>query len=450
MQVLSSIVNSILGLGAIIFIPIILLIIGLVAGLKPGRALGAALLFGCAFAGVSMVISFLTTNVGAAAQAFVKAHGLKLVALDIGGFTVSSFVMQWSFAFLVFPLQIGLNILLLALGKTKTMNVDMWNVTQKILTAYMVVTVSHNVIIAFVIATAQIIIELKIADATRKDVQELTGIPGISVPHAHVLNCIWFYPLNKLYDKILPTKRKIDVAALKEKIGIFGENQVLGFIVGSLIGFFGGYPVAKALTVGIQAATALTLLPMAIGLFPRALVPISEAAQKLVEKRFPGKEIVVGLDWPVLAGGSEIWVVEIVSVPIILAISMVLPGNIVLPFATLLASSAVVPAYLAFKGDIIKMFITNLFAIPVFLWISSYFVPMFTEIAKVVGATSGMDAGSMVSWYAINISTIRWMVCEVTKFNPLAIGLVVLYAIFAVWFFKGKAKENLAREEAAM
>ena len=246
MEILSSIMQYVLDFGAAIFVSVFLFIIGLVAGLKPGRALGAALTFGCAFIGVNMVTSFLTTNVGAAARAFVDAHGLSLTAIDVSGFTAGSFVMSWGYAFLFYPIQIGLNLLLLALGWTKTMNVDMWQVHQPVLTAYFIFTITNgNLLLTFAVGIAQIILQLKVADALRKDVQDLTGIPGVSIPHPHVFNCIWFYPLNKLYDLILPKKGKIDVATLRSKIGVFGENHVLGFIIGTIIGFFGDTPRKK-------------------------------------------------------------------------------------------------------------------------------------------------------------------------------------------------------------
>ena len=67
-------------------------------------------------------------------------------------------------------------------------------------------------------------------------------------------------------------------------------------------------------------------------LFMKALAPISEAAGEFMKKRFPGKELYIGLDWPFLAGHAEVWVTCILLVPVTLLMAVALPGNATLPF----------------------------------------------------------------------------------------------------------------------
>lgn len=64
----------------------------------------------------------------------------------------------------------------------------------------------------------------------------------------------------------------MDANALKDKIGIFAENHVMGFIIGGLLGIAAGYDVAKTLMLAMQAAAALTLFPMVAKLFMQALL----------------------------------------------------------------------------------------------------------------------------------------------------------------------------------
>ena len=443
MEMIIKFIQSILDMGAAVFLPIIFFIFGIIVRMKPSKALSAGLTLGVAFTGISMVMSFLTSNVGAAAQAFVRNSGFQLPALDLGWAALLGFTWQWEYAFFMFFIQIGINIVMLVFNWTDTINVDMWNVVNKIFTAYIIAVISGSVILGFVIAAIQVVFELKNGDVIKRQVHDITGVPGVTISHPMLLSNIVIYPLYLVLNKIIPSKGTINAEVLREKIGIWGENHVLGMIVGTGIGLFGGYTIQKALLVGIQAGTALTLFPMVTKLFMTALTPISEATSKFVQKRFPGKEIVVGLDWPIIAGNSELWVVAILTIPVIIGLSLVLPWNIVLPLASLTATSAFVPSFIMYKGDIVKMLITNILAVPIFLFVSSYFAPVFTTLVNNIGGIDTLAPGQMVSQYGMNLSVIRWAICAAIQLNPFAIATCV--AIVGVGFFY--FKEMMRREK---
>jgi len=102
-------------------------------------------------------------------------------------------------------------------------------------------------------------------------------------------------PLNRFLDFVPGiSKVKFDADALKEKLGIFGENHILGFIVGLIIALFAKYDLKGTLTLAVQSATALVLFPMAAALFMKALAPISEAAADFMKSRFPGASLLCG------------------------------------------------------------------------------------------------------------------------------------------------------------
>ncbi|WP_440914458.1 PTS transporter subunit IIC, partial [Enterococcus innesii] len=84
MQVFQDIINYILGLGSAIFVPLIILILGLVAGMKFKKAFMSAITLGIAFTGMSMVIGFMSNAVSPASEALAKNTGLNLPAPDLG------------------------------------------------------------------------------------------------------------------------------------------------------------------------------------------------------------------------------------------------------------------------------------------------------------------------------------------------------------------------------
>lgn len=56
MEVFQTVINYVLNLGSAIFVPLIILILGLLAGMKFKKAFMSALTLGIAFSGMSMVI----------------------------------------------------------------------------------------------------------------------------------------------------------------------------------------------------------------------------------------------------------------------------------------------------------------------------------------------------------------------------------------------------------
>lgn len=168
-------------------------------------------------------------NVSPAAKGFAENTGINLTAVDGGWTTGASLTWAWKYAFIAFPIAIGINALMLVLKWTKVLNVDMWNVWGKAFTACMVTFISGNIYLGFAVCAIQTVVELKVGDLWAREIQELTGIPGVTLPHHMTLIACVLYPIDKLMDLIPFFNRKMDVNTLKQKIGIFAENHVMGF-----------------------------------------------------------------------------------------------------------------------------------------------------------------------------------------------------------------------------
>ncbi|MGO3604464.1 MAG: PTS galactitol transporter subunit IIC [Enterococcus malodoratus] len=443
MEIIKDIFQTIINLGAPVFLPIILTIIGVILGMKLPKAFSAGLILGVALVGMGMVMDFMTVNVGAAAQEFVENTGVQLKALDMGWAPALGLVWTWEYAFLMFPIQIIINIIMLAFKLTSCLNVDMWNVGNKVCTAFLVTYVSGNAFLGFGFAIIQCILEFKNADFTRYRLEKLTGIPGVSMPHPMFLSGIWFYPFTHLMDILLPENVNIDAQKIRDKIGIFGENHIMGFIVGCFIGIFGGYNVSEVLTLGVQAGTALTLFPMVAKLFTTSLTPISEGATEFMKKRFSGREFTIGLDWPIMAGRSEHWLLMILAIPVIFVYAIFLPGNIVLPFGGLMEIFLIVPLFYLTMGNMVKMAIGTLLGLPVHLYVASYFAPHFTKLAETTGGAT-VPKGQMLGWLGMDISELRWIFAASSEGNMIVIVLLVVTIPLAFYYFKSIRKEDLA------
>lgn len=450
MDTLSKIIQPILDLGAPVFVPILIIIIGLCMKMKFKDALVSALTLGVAFIGMSMVIDFMMGAISPAAQGFVENTGLVKNAIDVGWSPLATIAWGWPYAFLIFPLQIIVNIIMLWRGWTECLNVDLWNVWGKILTAVIVIGISGSIPLAFVVATIQIILELKNADLTQKQVQKLTGIPGVSCPHSMNLFGVILLPIDNFLKKFKIFQKQVDADSLKEKLGIFAENHVVGFIVGLLIGLVAQYSIGDALTLGIQCGTALLLFPMVAKLFMQALAPLSEAAGDFMKSKFPDREFFIGLDWPFMAGRSELWVTAILLVPFILLLAMVLPFNIIIPMGGIITISFIVPALIITKGNVLRMFVLGLITTPIFLFVGSQFAPTITELAYNLG-TITIPSGQLITWSNIEAPTFRYVfatLTDVVNGNFIGIPLVIVWGGLWAYYVKHmKIREKEAAKE---
>lgn len=449
---MSAVINYILGLGAAIFLPVIMIILGLCMKMKPKRAIVAGLTLGIAFTGMNVVLGFMFGAISPAATAFVTHTGLKLNAIDVGWSPMSAIAWAWPYALLMFPVQIVINLVMLGLGWTNCLNVDLWNVWGKIFTATIVAAVTGSIPLAFIAAGLQVIIELKSADITQKQIYNITKIPGVACTHYMVIQSALFTPINKLLDHIPGlNKANLNAAQLKEKIGVFGENSVMGFLVGALIALFGGYNVKDTLTTAMQVSTALVLFPMVAKLFMQALAPIADATGEFMKKRFKGREIYIGLDWPFLAGQPEIWVAAIILVPIELVLAIVMSKmgiNNVIPLAGIVNVCVVVPALIVTGGNLVRMIILGIIGTPFYLFVASNFAPITTNLAKAVGSIK-VPAGQYITYFGVECPEFRYVLAH--GFNIIhgdVLGLVLLIAYMGlfVWFAKDMKKKDEALE----
>ena len=453
MSILQDVINWLLSLGAAIFVPIIIIIAGLIVGMKIKDAVSAGITLGVAFTGMSMLISFMSEAIGPAAEAMLKSTGINLPILDGGWTTLSAIAWSWPYAFLMFPLMIGINIIMLIINKTKTFNADLWNVWGKIFTGVAVAAVCQpyfgtagSIAVAFVTAAVQIVFELKMADMYQYRIEKLSGIPGVTCTHKMGFTSIFMFPIDCLLKKIPALNKRFDAAVLKDKIGIFAESHVLGFILGIIFGILARYGVAETLTLGIQASCSLTLFPVISKYFMMALEPISTAISAFMNKKFDDRTLVVGLDWPFMGGANEIWLAVFLCIPVTLIYSMILPGNEILPFAGIVNNAIAVAAFLVTGGNILRMCILVIIFAPAYLWVGTVMAPFISDLARSTGAVS-LKAGELISCSSIDGPIQTYAFSHLFKFLdgnffPLALCVIFVVCFIALYRYLGREEKE--------
>lgn len=84
MDTLLNIVQTILGMGAVVILPIMIFILGLVFRMKIGQAIQAGLMIGIGFQGLLLVINLLMASIDPVVK-YYQSMGSGFTTVDIGG-----------------------------------------------------------------------------------------------------------------------------------------------------------------------------------------------------------------------------------------------------------------------------------------------------------------------------------------------------------------------------
>lgn len=393
MDVFSYIIN----LGASVMMPIIFTILGLLLGIKLGKALHSGLYVGVGFVGLSVVTSLLTGSLGPALSEVVKIYQLNLGIFDMGWPAAAAVAYNTAVGAFIIPVCLGVNILMLLTKTTRTVNIDLWNYWHYAFIGAIVYFASDSLLWGFFAAVVCYILTLVMADLTAPKFQEYyEKMDGISIPQPF---CQGFVPfavvINRALDRIPGFSRlDVDAEGLKRKFGLLGEPLFLGVIVGCGIGALARYELPQLLGLGIKMGAVMELIPRITKLFIDGLMPISDATKQLIARKFKGNvNLYIGMSPALVIGHPTTLVVSLLLIPVVLFLSVILPGNEFLPLASLAGLFYLFPAVLPVtKGNVVKTFIVGLVALTVGLYFVTNLAPSFTLAARDVYAATGDTA----------------------------------------------------------
>ena len=398
---MEQVFSYIIGLGAAVMMPVIFTVLGLCIGIKFDKALKSGLLVGVGFVGLSVVTALLTSSLGAPLKTMTEIYNLKLGIFDMGWPAAASVAYNTTVGAFIIPVCLSINILLLMVKATKTINIDLWNYWHYAFIGAVVYFATDNIWWGFFAAIICFIITLIMADLTTKKFQEYyKDLDGISIPQPFCQGFVPFaYILNKGMDKIPGfSKLDIDAEGLKKKFGILGEPLFLGVLVGIVIGMLSCRSWAEIvqkipfiLGLGIKMGAVMELIPRITALFIEGLRPIADATKELVAKKFKNYSgINIGMSPALVIGHPTTLVVSLLLIPVTLFLSVVLPGNEFLPLASLAGMFYLFPVVLPItKGNVLKTFIIGLVSLIVGLYFVTDLAPYFTQAAQDVFAKTG-------------------------------------------------------------
>ena len=388
MQIIQAIVN----LGAAVMMPIIFFVVGVVFRLSIGKSFKAGMLVGIGFTGVSMVINLLLTNLGPASKAMVARMGLHLTVVDTGWPTASTIGWGTPIMPIIVIGFLVINAVMLVLNLTKTVDIDIFNYWIFLLLAAVVYAASHSFWVAAL--TTWIIFAL-------------------------TLTCLAWVPFgiatNWVIERI-PGLKKIDMQPekIQKRFGVFGEPLTLGFILGIAIALMAGYDISKTLTLAINVAAAMVLLPKMIDILVEGLTMVRDHVEKQLKKWFPKRSFYIGMDTALLIGEPSVLATGLILIPIAIILAFILPGNKMLPFvdlASLMFLLALVTPFV--KRNMFRMVIAGTLILICILYVGTSIAPEYTQSAISSKIPMGKGITSMSNIVGSATTWIGWVCVKI-------------------------------------
>ena len=433
----------ILDLGPTVMLPLIIFILGVCLKQGIGKSLRSGITIGIGFVGINLVIGLLTDNLGPAAQEMADRFNLGLSVVDVGWPGASPMAWASTIGIIAIPVAILVNVLMLVLKMTRVVNVDIWNIWHMTFTGAIITTATGSFWLGIVGVIIHSAFVYKLGDWFAPTVNKHFGLEGITIPHG---SGTWSAPFAVVIDAIIdkiPGLKKININSekIEERFGVLGEPVIIGALLGVVIGFLAGYSVSDVLQLGVQMAAVMVLMPTVVKFIMEGLMPIAEAAQAILDKRFQGQQYYIGLDPALLLGNAQVVAASLIFVPLTLVIAVLIPGNQVLPFGDLATIGFFVSmAVGVHKGNLFRTVISGTFIMGITIWIANMMIDIHTKLAMDTGSIAGGQVVSLDQGGA-PITFILTEIFHLQNLVPLLIigGIYVFSIIFTFVQYKRKA-----------
>lgn len=452
--------NTYLGKFMDIIIPsvlmlLVLTIISVIVGVKFSKALEGGIRLAISITAIGAVMNILTSSFSEALQAFVGRTGIELSITDVGWAPLATITWGSPYTLYFLLVMIIVNIAMLLLNKTNTLDVDIFDIWHLAITGLFAMYMGASLLVTTLLVIFIGVLKIINSDLMKPTFNDLLDAPDenpMTTTHMNYMMNPIVMLFNKIIDKIFPflDKYDFDAAKLNSKIGFWGSKSAIGIYLGLFIGLLAGMPLMDTFTLAFTAATCLELFSVIGQWFIESVEPLSQGIADFANKKLGGRSLNIGLDWPFIAGRSEMWAAANILAPIMLLIAIILPGNKVLPLGGIIAMGLTPALLVVTRGRIIRMILIGIFMLPIFLWSGTLIAPYATEAAKSVNAfPAGLSESALITHSTLEGPVEKFVAYFVGLGNAqggkqILIALVVIsvYLALFLWYRKEMIKRN--------
>ncbi|MDY3005585.1 PTS galactitol transporter subunit IIC [Anaerococcus porci] len=434
---------------------IVLTLISVLVGVKFSRALEGGIKLAIAITAIGAIMGILTTNFSQALQQFVERTGVELSITDVGWAPLATITWGSPYTLYFLLVMIIVNLVMLFLKKTNTLDVDIFDIWHLAITGLFAIYMGANLIVATILVIFIGVLKIINSDLMKPTFNDLLDAPEdnpMTTTHMNYMMNPIVMVFDKIIDKLFPflDKYDFDAAKLNSKIGFWGSKFAIGIYLGLFIGILAGMPIIDTFGLAFTAATCLELFSVIGQWFIESVEPLSQGIADFTNNKLGGRKLNIGLDWPFVAGRSEMWAAANILAPIMLLMALILPGNKVLPLGGIIAMGLTPSLLVVTRGKIIRMIIIGVFMLPIFLWSGTLIAPYVTEAAKSVHAfPEGLPSTALITHSTLEGPIEKFVAYFVGLANGqggkmilIALAVIAVYLLLFLWYKKQMQLRN--------
>jgi len=387
-----KIIKYIIDLGPVVLLPSILFILGLIASKNFLKTLKNSIFIFIGLASMSVLLSIFINFFKPIISTIIINSSKDFKILDVGWAISEKIILNSPIIFQIIIATIFLNILMLVLRLTRTVNIDLWNYWNFLFAGSIIFTITGMQWIGILISMVIASITLVLSDIYAHRTESYFGLNGVSNPQANV---ICWAPVSHLITTVLnkiPLIKKIHIfyEEIQHRLGIFSEPMIIGFVLGFIIGLITKYKnfylnigpnFLYGLASGLKLSIIMILLPRAVNILFMGLAPAIDSIGSFIRHRITRRTIYIGLDSIIFVGHPSVIGLSIIIIPLSVYMATLLPGNTLLPNADLIMIPLIlIWAITLSGGDIFRSFVSAIIIIPIVLFVTADMGNLLTNL----------------------------------------------------------------------
>ena len=404
-----EIIQGIMGLGAVVMLPIVMTILGIIFHMKLGKAIKAGIMVGIGFQGLQLIIGLLMGTVEPAISYYQALDTSGFTTVDVGWAAMGASSWSVPFAAPAILLIVLINIILVVTKRTKVMNVDIWNYIHYLIPGTLAYALTNSVAVGLIVTVGLSVITLFLAERIAPRWIEYYGLEGTTCTTFSFIS--FTYPFGVLVNKIIdriPGLKNIDVSleSVNEKFGFLGDTSIIGLIVGFILGIITKQSWQTVLTMGIGVSAVLVLLPKMVSVMMEGLTAVGTGAQNFMKKKVgEDSELYIGMDIALGLGDPTAITTTVILIPLAILFAFIIPNMSYFPVGLLTVIVYMVPLLaMASDGNLLRTLISG----ALFLFIVEICANVFAPEATAMMHATGVAVEGTVTdgFFGFNLANI--------------------------------------------